>query len=60
MTFRRITARTKLTFPCIVARQTSDGESWLTYVAFDESVEDFARCHYTHWLPFQWPRKTTK
>ena len=58
MKFKRITARTKMTFPCVLAQPRKGIDSWLTYVAdgHDHVNEDWARCHYTHWLPFQWPK----
>ena len=60
MTFRPITETTKLTFPCLVARQTvpgfDPGDEWSARIAYESTVERHVRDNYTHWLPFQWPK----
>jgi hypothetical protein len=52
MTFRPITARTKLTFPCVVAYGSP--ARWIAWVAY---TEDGVREFCTHWMPFQWPER---
>lgn len=55
MTFRRITAKTKLTVPCMLAKFGHD-QRW-RYVVIDWDLRyanDIKNC-YTHWLLFQWP-----
>lgn len=55
--FRRITKRTKVTAPCVLARQEDLAvlENWDGFIAHtDGQVEDL-RSDYTHWLPIQWP-----
>ena len=54
MTFRRITARTKMTVPCIMAYIGQDKRWRYTVVDWDLRYADAIRNTYTHWLPFQW------
>ncbi len=59
MKFKRITAKTKLTFPCLLAynwaKQTG-GYGW-TIQVYERSaqVEVWGIDGYTHWMPFEWP-----
>ena len=52
--FRRITARTKLTVPCVMAREVGTS-TWESFVCETESGAGDWSGEYTHWLPFQWP-----
>ena len=51
--FRRITARTKITVPCVMALW--DGERWWIKAIYVASDAERLLGRYTHWLPFQWP-----
>ncbi len=53
MKFKRITKRTRFTFPCVVAyREQSTMAGWSCWIAGDQA--DVTN-YYTHWLPFEWP-----
>ena len=51
-TFRPITAKTKLTFPCVMAFHHPVHEEWCAHV-IEYAGDDLY--YFTHWLPFQWP-----
>lgn len=53
MKFKRITKRTRFTFPCVVAhREDSFTSGWNCWVA-GEALDLSIVC--TNWLPLQWP-----
>lgn len=53
--FRRITAETEITVPCVLACRLSDGG---LYARMANTMDDIAALgddYCTHWLPIQWP-----
>lgn len=59
MTFRRITARTKITVPCVFFdAKNGDGELIVSPRTAQQLVKfstDGGHPIYTHWMPFKWP-----
>lgn len=59
MTFRRITARTKLTVPCVFIGHFYGEGVVLTDLAIAQELALIGDEHnprtFTHWLPFKWP-----
>lgn len=55
MKFKRITAKTKLTFPCLAARATKGWSPYVSFVAYGLDDQSFVRANFTHWMPFKWP-----
>lgn len=60
MKFKRITKRTKFTFPCLLAYNWAlnprcPSYGWDAKVFTTQLDVNAWGADYTHWLPFQWP-----
>lgn len=53
MKFKKITKRTRITFPCVLARRETWG--WEASVSDSNDSVDLWRSYSTHWAPFDWP-----
>lgn len=57
MKFKRITERTKFTFPCLLAYNWANHQryGWEARVFTTKLQIQSYSDGYTHWLPLQWP-----
>lgn len=54
--FLRITKRTRVTAPCVLARQDDDCKlGWDTIVLYDTDLAQALLPRYAHWLPIEFP-----
>lgn len=55
--FRRITKRSKLTAPCVLAREYMMSLKWHGEMFTDARTlkRELSVGSWTHWLPIQWP-----
>lgn len=55
--FQRITKRTKVTAPCVLARivESVANDFWVSKVFYDQADVSEKRGDYTYWLPIEFP-----